>query len=109
MRGNFAHYRSLYSILFVVVALYTVLSSPLLLLGLTIIAGAWAYAFVLNSPETPINIAGVELARRAGAHAHSGARHCMRAARTCTPRARAHTTAHTTAHTAPRAHTLSAA
>jgi hypothetical protein len=89
VRANFGHYRSLYSILFVVVAVYTgacsvhlathlhsqstcaffssatVLSSPLLLFGLTVLAGAWAYAFVLTSPETPISIAGFELRRRA--------------------------------------------
>jgi len=64
VRANFGHYRSLYSILFVVVAVYTVLSSPLLLFGLTVLAGAWAYAFVLTSPETPISIAGFELRRR---------------------------------------------
>ena len=40
------------------------LSSPWLLLGLTVISGAWAYAFVLTSPETPITIAGFELRRR---------------------------------------------
>ena len=51
-------------ILFVAVAVYTVLSSPLLLLGLSLLAGAWAYAFVLTSPETPITIAGFELRRR---------------------------------------------
>ena len=51
-------------ILLVVVMVYTVLSSPLLLFGLTILAGAWAYAFVLTSPETPITIAGYELRRR---------------------------------------------
>ena len=46
------------------VGIYTVLSSPLLLLGLSLLAGAWAYAFVLTSPETPITIAGFELRRR---------------------------------------------
>ena len=51
-------------ILFVVVMLWVVLSSPLLLLGLTVLAGAWAYAFVLNAPETPIMVAGVELGRK---------------------------------------------
>ena len=51
-------------ILFVLVLVYTVLSSPLLLLGLCTLAGAWAYAFVLTSPETPITIAGFELRRR---------------------------------------------
>ena len=51
-------------ILFVAVGIYTVLSSPLLLLGLSLLAGAWADAFVLTSPETPITIAGFELRRR---------------------------------------------
>jgi len=64
VRFNFGHYRSLYGILLVAVAIYTVLSSPLLLMGLTLLAGAWAYAFVLTSPETPITIAGFELRRR---------------------------------------------
>jgi hypothetical protein len=64
VRGNFAHYRSIYAIVFVIVLVYTVLSSPLLLLGLTLLAGAWAYAFVLTSPETPIMVAGFELRRR---------------------------------------------
>ena len=48
-------------ILFVLVLVYTVLSSPLLLLGLATIGGAWTYAFVLNAPETPINVAGYEV------------------------------------------------
>jgi len=64
VRANFSHYRSLYGILFAVVLVYTVLSSPLLLLGLSVLAFAWLYAFVLTSPETPINIAGFELKRR---------------------------------------------
>lgn len=64
VRANFAHYRSLYSILFVAVGVYTVLSSPLLLLGLSVLACAWVYAFVLTAPDTPITIAGVELRRR---------------------------------------------
>ena len=58
IRANFAHYRSLYAGLGLVVLLYTVLSSPMLLLGLTMLAGAWAYAFVLNAPEDPISVAG---------------------------------------------------
>ena len=64
VRANFAHYRSIYAILFAAVAVYTVLSSPWLLFGLSVIGGAFAYAFVLNSPETPITIAGFELKRR---------------------------------------------
>lgn len=64
VRGNFGHYRTLYGLLFVALLAYTVLSSPLLLLGLTLLAGAWAYAFVLTSPETPITVAGFELRRR---------------------------------------------
>ena len=57
VRANFAHYRSLYGVLFAIVLLYDVLSSPFLLLGLTVIAGAWSYAFVLNAPEDPVTIA----------------------------------------------------
>ena len=64
VRANFAHYRSLYGILGAVVLVYTVLSSPLLLLGLTFLAACWAYAFVLTKPEDPISIAGYELRRR---------------------------------------------
>merc|ERR1712100_1018728 len=43
VRGNFGHYRSLYGILLLVVAIYYVLSSPLLLFGLTVLAAAWSY------------------------------------------------------------------
>lgn len=64
IRANFAHYRSLYSILFMAVLVYTVLSSPLLLLGLSVLAGAWAYCFILTKPEDPVHIAGYELRRR---------------------------------------------
>ena len=51
-------------ILFMVVLVYTVLSSPLLLLGLSVLAGAWAYCFILTKPEDPVTIAGYELRRR---------------------------------------------
>ena len=44
VRANFAHYRSIYAILFAAVAVYTVLSSPWLLFGLSVIGGAFAYA-----------------------------------------------------------------
>ena len=64
VRGNVSHYRSLYLLLAGAVLVYTVLSSPLLLIGLCLLAGAWAYAFVLTSPETPINVFGMELRRR---------------------------------------------
>ena len=52
------------SILFMAVLVYTVLSSPLLLLGLSVLAGAWAYCFILTKPEDPVHIAGYELRRR---------------------------------------------
>ena len=58
VRANFASYRSLYAVLGLVVLLYTVLSSPMLLLGLSMLVGAWAFAFVLNAPEDPITVAG---------------------------------------------------
>ncbi len=64
VRANYWQYRSLYTILFAVVLVYTVLSSPLLLLGLAMVAGAWAYAFVIKSPESPIEVFGVELRSR---------------------------------------------
>lgn len=64
IRANFAHYRSLYGILMAVILVYTVLSSPLLLLGLTFIAAAWAYCFVLNKPDDPVMVAGYEMRRR---------------------------------------------
>lgn len=64
IRANFAAYRSLYGVLFIIVLVYTVLSSPLLLIGLGMLGFAWAYAFVLTSPETPITVFGMELRRR---------------------------------------------
>ena len=36
----------------------------LLLLGLTFIAAAWAYCFVLNKPDDPVMVAGYEMRRR---------------------------------------------
>jgi len=64
VRGNVSHYRSLYMLLAAAVLVYTVLSSPLLLVGLCLLGGAWAYAFMLTSPETPIVVFGMELRRR---------------------------------------------
>lgn len=64
VRTNFSRYRSLYAILFLAVLVYTVLSSPLLLLGLAMLASAWAYAFVLKKPEDAIEVFGIELRSR---------------------------------------------
>ena len=92
MRGNFAHYRSLYSILFIVVMVYTVLSSPLLLLGLAVLAGAWSYAFILTAPDTPLTIAGVELRRCAAPRRCASS--TPRALRTLTGGSHAHVCSH---------------
>lgn len=64
VRANFSHYKKIYALVFIAVLLYTVLSSPWVLIGLGLLAGAWAYCFVLVSPDTPLEIAGFELRRR---------------------------------------------
>lgn len=64
VRANFSFYRSLYAVLFLVVLVYYVLSSPTLLFGIFLVAGAWAYAFILKKPEDPIDVFGVELRSR---------------------------------------------
>ena len=64
VRSNAGHYKLIYSVVFVSALVYTILSSPLLLLGMAATAGAWAYAFVLTSPDTALQVFGFELRRR---------------------------------------------
>ena len=64
VRGNFSHFRNIYGLIFIAVAIYTVLSSPLLLCGLLILASAWLYSFVLTPQEEPLTVAGFQLRRR---------------------------------------------
>ena len=52
------------AILFVAVAIYTVLSSPLLLFGMLMLLGAWLYAFVFMAPDAIMEVAGFQLKRR---------------------------------------------
>jgi len=64
IRANVSHFRNIYGIVFIVVMVYTVLSSPMLLMGLCILAGAWLYSFVLTNQDEALSIAGFELRRR---------------------------------------------
>ena len=41
-----------------------VLSSPLLLVGLAVLASAWVYCFILTDQDAPLTVAGFELRRR---------------------------------------------
>jgi len=64
LQMNAKHYWNIYMTLFLVVLVYTVLSSPWFLMGIALICGSWAYAFVLTSPDTALEVAGFELRRR---------------------------------------------
>merc|ERR1711998_463476 len=64
VRANMSHFRYIYGLIFIVVMVYTVLSSPLLLMGLLILAAAWLYSFVLTNQDEALTIAGFELRRR---------------------------------------------
>ena len=64
MRTNGYHFKNLYAIVFVVCLVYTILSSPLLLVGMLMLLGAWLYAFVLTTPESVLEVAGFQLKRR---------------------------------------------
>ena len=62
LRANVTQYWNFYFVLFVVVLVYTVLSSPLLLFGLALLGAAWAYAFL--QAEATLAVFGFELRRR---------------------------------------------
>ena len=64
IRANLSHFRTIYGCIFVGILIYTVLSSPLLLCGLLMLAGAWAYSFLLTPQDEPLVVAGFELRRR---------------------------------------------
>ena len=64
MTANARHYKSIYTVFFFLVLLYTLLSSPLLLIGLSTVAGAWLYSFVLTNQDEPLQLFGFELRRR---------------------------------------------
>mmetsp|Transcript_26089 Transcript_26089/g.69616 ORF Transcript_26089/g.69616 Transcript_26089/m.69616 type:complete len:209 (+) Transcript_26089:55-681(+) len=64
LQTNILHYKALYGIIFFTLLVYTVLSSPTLLLGVCLVVGMWLYSFVLISPDTPLNACGFELKRR---------------------------------------------
>ena len=64
VRTNGYHYRHLYSIVFLICTVYTILSSPLLLFGMLMLLGAWLYAFVFMAPDAIMEVAGFQLKRR---------------------------------------------
>lgn len=64
VRTNGLHFKQLYAIVFLVCLVYTILSSPLLLFGMLMLAGAWLYAFVLQPPEAVLEVFGFQLTRR---------------------------------------------
>jgi hypothetical protein len=64
VRSNLSHFRYLYGIIYVFVLGWTILSSPLLLMGLLILAAAWMYCFVLTNQDEALVIGGFELRRR---------------------------------------------
>jgi len=61
---NAAHYKAIYGLVVITCLVYTILSSPLLLLGLALMLAAWLYAFVLNPADATITVCGQELRRR---------------------------------------------
>mmetsp|Transcript_1727 Transcript_1727/g.4868 ORF Transcript_1727/g.4868 Transcript_1727/m.4868 type:complete len:195 (+) Transcript_1727:115-699(+) len=64
VRSNFSSFKTIYGLVFIAVMVYTVLSSPMLLCGLFILAGAWVYSFILTNQDEALTIAGFELRRR---------------------------------------------
>lgn len=64
LQTNITHYKAIYGIIFLVCLVYTVLSSPMLLVGVFLLAAMWIYSFVLISPDTPLTVCGFELKRR---------------------------------------------
>ena len=64
LSANGPRYWSLYSLVGLVCLLYTILSSPFLILGIGLLAAAWAYAFMLRGADAPLDACGVQLRRR---------------------------------------------
>ena len=64
VQTNASHYWRVYGIIFVCVLVYTILSSPLLLVGLAMLGAVWAYAFLILAPDTALTVFGFELRRR---------------------------------------------
>jgi len=64
LRANLSFFRNIYLLIFLAVLVYTVLSSPLLLVGLSMLAGAWIYSFILTNQEEALTIGGFEMRRR---------------------------------------------
>lgn len=64
LQTNIFHYKAIYGIIFLSCLAYTVLSSPMLLIGVGLLFGIWLYSFVLISPDTPLKVCGFELKRR---------------------------------------------
>lgn len=57
-------FQAIYVLIFFACLVYTVLSSPMLLVGAALLFGIWLYSFVLISPDTPLKACGFELKRR---------------------------------------------
>ncbi|KAG8469516.1 hypothetical protein KFE25_005971 [Diacronema lutheri] len=64
LRANWGTYKPFYGLIYFFFLLYTILSSPLLLLGLFSIGGSWAYLFVLHDAPAVVKVGGYELGRR---------------------------------------------
>ena len=64
IRANSSYFKKIYALVFAVCLFYTVLSSPLLLVGLAVLASAWVYCFILTDQDAPLTVAGFELRRR---------------------------------------------
>lgn len=64
VQANWKRYRSVYVLFYVVLLVYTILSSPLLLLGLVLIGGSWVFLMVLHQPHEVVTVRGWALGRR---------------------------------------------
>jgi hypothetical protein len=64
VRYNLSHFRYHYGMIYVFVLVWTILSSPQLLIGLLVLAAAWMYCFVLTNQDEALAIGGFELRRR---------------------------------------------
>jgi hypothetical protein len=64
VRANWATYKLFYGVVYGLVLVYTILSSPILLLGLFSIGSSWAYLFVLHDAHAVVKVGDYELGRR---------------------------------------------
>mgnify|MGYP001984388990 FL=1 len=63
-RHNAYQYYIFYAAAVLAVLLYTILSSPWLIVGVSLLSGAWFYSFVVLGADAPLVACGMKLERR---------------------------------------------